>query len=204
MNTDRRSSDDPLWMERSDERFTGWMHQNLSRAAAHFRVTVTAAPTLGWRLRSIGAPATGVDGPRWLRVVTDYPRWASGPGWSGNQDNNVLSGINKPALLDQYEWGDGGRRQRAEVLTLLPGSAVSQSEVLRHDPALGPDWWIALSNDLARLRAASTSRINIDQDSLNGRSSTALGMELPVDRWETVHGDLHWANLLAPRARHAT
>ncbi len=67
-------------MESSDERFAQWMEGNLHRAATQFGLTVHGAPVFGWRLRSIGAPATTSQGQRWLRVVSDYPQWASGDG----------------------------------------------------------------------------------------------------------------------------
>jgi hypothetical protein len=191
--------DGVLEMESSDERFTEWMHANLARAAAHFQLTVTGTPVLGWRLRSIGAIATGTDGPRWLRVVSDYPRWACGEGWTGNHDANALTGITKPQLLASTEWDDEGRRQRAEVLTLLPGHTVSATDVLHHVVGLPLSWWTALRHDLDRLRAIPTGRVNTDQDTVTRRAQAAFGADLRVQRWETVHGDLHWANLLAPR-----
>ncbi len=188
-----------LEMEVSDERFTQWMRGNLDRAARHFALTVTGSPVFGWRLRSIGARATGTHGSRWLRVVSDYPQWASGDGWTGNSDANTLTGIPKPRVLGMTEWDDGGRRQRAEVLTLLPGRTVSPTDVLRHAVQLPPGWWAALRDTLDRLQTASTTRVNTRQDSIARRSRAAFGTELRIQRWETVHGDLHWSNLLSPQ-----
>ncbi len=79
-------------MEFSDERFQEWMHANLDRAAKQFGLTVCGQAMFGWRLRTIGAPAAGPAGRRWLRVVSEYPQWASGDGWTGNSDANVLTG----------------------------------------------------------------------------------------------------------------
>ncbi|WP_231104735.1 hypothetical protein [Haloechinothrix halophila] len=103
-----------LEMEVSDERFAEWMRANLATAARHFDVTVDGDPVFGWRLRSIGARVSGAEAWRWLRVVSDYPQWASGDGWTGNADANALTGIAKPHLLDACEWDDNGRRQRAQ------------------------------------------------------------------------------------------
>ena len=82
-----------LPMEVSDERFTAWMRGHLLRAAHHFGLTLTADPVFGWRLRSIGAPVMTLQGQRWLRVVSDYPQWAIGDGWTGNSDANTLTGL---------------------------------------------------------------------------------------------------------------
>jgi hypothetical protein len=186
-----------LAMESSDERFRQWMKDNLHRAAAQFGLTVHAAPVFGWRLRSIGAQASGPHGPRWLRVVSDYPQWASGDGWTGNTDANTLTGLAKPRVLDVAEWDDD-RRCRAEVMTLLPTEAVSATDVLHHAVMLPTKWWSTLQNNLDLLRQVDTTRVNADQATVTRRVMAAFGTDLPVQRWETVHGDLHWSNLLGP------
>lgn len=194
------SEDQPvLEMEVSDAVFVQWMRGNLDRAARHFAVSLTGEPALGWRLRTIGAPASGPSGARWLRVVTDYPQWAHGDGWTGNSDANQLIGIPKPQLLDKTEWEDGGRQQRGELLTLLPGQPPSPTEVLRTVVTPPDGWWTELRESLGRLRDAPTARVHISQDTVVQRGRTILGTELRIQHWETVHGDLHWSNLLAPR-----
>ncbi|KLL10296.1 MULTISPECIES: hypothetical protein [Protofrankia] len=65
-------------VEQADERFREWMRSNLARVAEHFGLTVVGQPAWGWRLRTIGASASGPDGPRWLRVVTEFPKRACG------------------------------------------------------------------------------------------------------------------------------
>jgi hypothetical protein len=79
-----------LEMETSNARFTAWMRGNLGHAADHFGLRLIGEPVFGWRLRSIGASATGPDGRLWLRVVSEYPRWACGDGWVGNAEANTL------------------------------------------------------------------------------------------------------------------
>lgn len=125
----------PLTMENSDERFTAWMRSNLARAADHFNVVMKGTPVFGWRLRSIGAPAVTRDGcaPRWLRVVSEYPQWAHGDTWVGNVEAGELTGIVKPVVLAFTEWEDGGRQQRAELMTCCPGDPVSVTDVLRQE-----------------------------------------------------------------------
>jgi hypothetical protein len=185
----------------ADERFRHWMRRNLTRAADHFALTLNGEPVYGWRLRSIGAPVCGAGGERWLRVVSEYPEWALGDTWTGNSDANALIGLSKPVVLDVTEWDEPGwRRQRAEVMTLLPGQPCSPSDVLRRDLDLPDDWWIELRNNLDMLRVAPTQRINTDQKKVADRVQAAFGDRLcpRIDRWETVHGDLHWNNVMRP------
>jgi Phosphotransferase enzyme family len=186
-----------LDVESSDERFREWMRGNLDRAAGHFGLTVCGQPVFGWRLRSIGARVAGADGQRWLRVASDYPEWASGDGWVGNADANVLAMQAKPQVLDVLEW-EAGRAQRAELMTLLPGRAVSATDVLRQAVDLPQSWWEQLRRAIEELRVTGTQRVSTDQELVTRRAGDAFGEDLRIERWETVHGDLHWANLLAP------
>ncbi|EDY48845.1 hypothetical protein [Streptomyces clavuligerus] len=177
------------------------MRQNLDRAAAHFGLTVTGEPGFGWRDRSISAPTHSPDGPRWLRVVSEQTQWAHGHGWTGNTDANALEGLPKPHVLGIYEWDEADwRRQRAEVMTLMPGTPCSPTDTA--PPGLDPPstWWTDLRQALQHLAATTTDRISTDQDKIDHRVRAAFGedVEIRIDRWETVHGDLHWANLLSP------
>lgn len=183
----------------ADARFCEWMRGNLDHAAEHFGLSVTGEPVFGWRLRTIGAASTGPDGPRWLRVVTEFPEWAQGDTWTGNTDDNTLAEITKPRVLGVLEWGEQNwRHQRAEVMTLLPGRAISPTNQLREVPDLSDAWWAELRRSLDVLRAVSTDRVYTDQARITERGRGAFGEDLPIDHWETVHGDVHWENLLAP------
>ncbi|WP_246150544.1 aminoglycoside phosphotransferase family protein [Streptomyces qinzhouensis] len=187
----------------ADRRFRAWMRQNLDRAADHFGLTVVGEPVFGWRDRSINAPADSPDGPRWLRVVSEQTQWAHGRGWTGNTDANTLEGVPKPRVLDVYEWPEGDwRRQRAEVMTLVPGTPCSPTDTA--PPALAPPegWWNGLRQALQHLANTTTDRVSTDQEKVDQRVRAAFGeeVEVRIQRWETVHGDLHWANLHTPLA----
>ncbi|WP_234347312.1 aminoglycoside phosphotransferase family protein [Streptomyces specialis] len=185
----------------ADRRFRVWMCGNLERAAEHFGLTVVAEPVHGWRDRSIGAAAQGPDGSRWLRVVSEQTRWAQGHAWTGNADANQIHGLSKPRVLGVHEWAEGDwRRQRAEVMTSLPGAPCSPTDTARSDPRLSEDWWNGLHHSLRRLAATPTRRVSTDQDKVDRRVRAAFGdqAEVRIQRWETVHGDLHWSNLLSP------
>lgn len=185
----------------ADRRFRIWMRQNLGRAADHFGLTVTSDPVFGWRDRSISAPADSPEGPRWLRVLSEQPQWAHGHAWTGNADADHLHGLPKPRMLGVHEWTEGDwRRQRAEVMTLLHGTPCSPTDTAR--PGIDPsdDWWNGLRDALRNLASAPTPRVSTDQEKVDLRVHAAFGSEVEVriQRWETVHGDLHWANLLDP------
>lgn len=183
----------------ADARFREWMRGNLAVAADHFGLTTTGEPRFGWLDRSIGA-AAGRNGERfWLRVVSEQPEWVHLDFWSGNLDANALTGLSKPRVLDTFEWDDT-RRQRAEVMTLLPGQPCSPTDVLRAEIDLPPRWWTELRRLVDNIGTVPTSRISTDQDKVTNLVRRAFGdeVDLRVTNWQTVHGDLHWANLLRP------
>ncbi len=183
----------------ADAHFAAWMRDHLDHAARHFGLVVIGKPVLGARLRSISARATGPDGERWLRVVSQEPEWASGEHWTGTVDANSIAGIRKPSVLDVYEWSEG-RDQRAEVMTLLPGEVCSSSDALRAPIVLSDRWWADLRGALATLADVPTSRTYADQEKVHDRIRGRFGpnVETTVTQWETVHGDLHGNNLLCP------
>ena len=106
--------------DEADAYFVGWMRENLDIAAAYFGLEITGQPIFGWRLRSISARTNSSQGARWLRVVSQESQWAQGDPWTGTLDSNIIVDVPKPRVLDVFEWADG-RRQRAEVMTLMPG-----------------------------------------------------------------------------------
>lgn len=95
---------DPEPESNPDAVFRNFMRHSLAYAADHFGLTVTGAPKFGWRLRSIGAH---VDNERWLRVVSERPRWAQGHTWTGNVDANAITEVPKSRVLHVYEWNEG-------------------------------------------------------------------------------------------------
>ncbi|MGQ0841747.1 phosphotransferase [Actinokineospora sp.] len=185
--------------ERADAHFAAWMRDNLDRAARHFDLRISGQPVFGWRLRSISARAVGNHGPRWLRVVSQEPQWAQGDSWTGTLDADQIADVSKPRVLDVHEWDDG-RRQRAEVMTLMAGQVCSPTDDLRSPPALSDQWWSDLARNLDTLARTSTDRINSDQDAVTARIRERFGsaVDTTVEEWETVHGDLHWSNLVHP------
>jgi hypothetical protein len=186
-------------LSEADARFRQWMHHNLSHAADHFGLTVAGQARLGRLDRSISAPVHAPGRQLWLRVVSEDTQWTGGDFWTGNLDANLFTTLSKPRVLDVYEWEEW-RRQRAELMTLAPGSACSPTDTLRHAIDLPDQWWTQLRGTIDVVTKTPTNRVNADQALVTGRIQQYFGNSVnPVVRhWETVHGDLHWANLTGP------
>ncbi|MDX8048593.1 aminoglycoside phosphotransferase [Lentzea sp. BCCO 10_0798] len=187
-------------LSEADAQFREWMHENLDRAATHFNLTIIGEPSLGWLDRSISAPVRRIDEQMWLRVVSEDRQWIAGEFWTGNLEANAFTALSKPRVVDVFEW-EHGRHQRAELMTLVPGSPCSRTDALRHTADLPDEWWAELRRTSKLIAAMPTDRVNADQALVTGRMQQQFGNSVnPVVReWETVHGDLHWANLMGPQ-----
>lgn len=184
-----------------DATFRNFQRYNVGRAAEHFGVTLTGAPSFGWRLRTIGAPVKGRHGACWLRVVSEEPQWAQGHAWTGNLDGNAITTVHKPRVLDVFEWPERDwRNQRAELMTLMPGVPCSPTDVLRTPPDVSAAWWNDLRQSVDILAATHTERTYADQTRVTDRIRARFGdtVDTTVTQWATAHSDLHWSNLMRP------
>ncbi|WP_433264852.1 phosphotransferase [Actinosynnema sp. CS-041913] len=190
----------PVDTSDADARFRQWMRDNLVRAAEHFGVVVTGEPLHGWLDRSISAPVRRGGAEYWLRVVSEDKQWIGGDFWTGNLDANGFAGLSKPYVLDVFEW-EQWRQQRAEITTRMPGSPCSPTDALRTGIDLSDQWWAELRRTTDTVAATPTQRVNSSQDKVTQRLVQRFGdaVDPTVPEWETVHGDVHWANLLRPR-----
>ncbi|WP_447005894.1 aminoglycoside phosphotransferase [Saccharothrix isguenensis] len=175
------------------------MRDNLDRAAEHFGVVVTGDPLLGWHDRSISTPVRKGDAEYWLRVVSEDKQWIAGDFWTGNLDANVLADLATPHVLDVVEWEEW-RQHRAELMTRMPGQPCSPADALRAEVELSDEWWAELRRTTDTVAATPTARVNSSQDKITDRIVQRFGdaVDPTVPEWETVHGDVHWANLLCP------
>src|ERR1041385_8687673 len=90
------------------------MRAYLDQAATRFGLTLTGPLVEGQYLRSLSGPATGPDGPVWLRVGREHTKWIDNPDtgdfWTGVPDTRdisaVLTGLPLPAVLASTELGD--------------------------------------------------------------------------------------------------
>lgn len=179
-----------------------WLHDLLKSGADRLDVVLAGEPVHGLRDRSAGCSVTtSSKGQRWLRVVTEPAAWAGGAAWTGNVDANSITGVRKPAVLEVAEWDESGRRARAELMTIAPGSRISADMVLRHHIDLDDQWWAELRGSIDTLAEHPTSRVCLDEPFVHRRLLATFGVALdPLGlTWSTAHGDVHWANLTAPR-----
>lgn len=182
----------------ADARFRAWMRDNLDHAANHFGLTVAGEPSMGWRDRSISAAVSTGSRDLWLRVVSENKEWIGGDFWTGNTDADVFTTLSKPRVVDVYEWADW-RQLRAEVLTLVEGEPCSATDVLHEEIDLPDTWWAELRRTVGVIVSTPTTRLNVDDQKITERINTAGGIAMPGGYGlETVHGDLHWANLFTP------
>ncbi|WP_019631986.1 hypothetical protein [Actinomadura atramentaria] len=111
----------------------------------------------------------------------------------------MIDGISKPRVLHVSEGTPGQRKLRVEVMTRQAGRPCSSTDVVRAPLTLPDRWWDDLRDALDRLAGVPTDRGRCE----SGRVVVGIREHLGVDvdpaalRWETVHGDLHWANVFA-------
>ena len=134
------------------------------------------------------------------QIGTDHIAGPSGHAASRQGPRPVrFATLPKPHVLDVYEWEEW-RQQRAELMTLAPGSPCSPTDTLRHAPDLPDRWWTQLRRTIEAVAATPTDRVHSDQALVTGRIQQHFGNSVNpvVHQWETVHGNLHWANLMGP------
>lgn len=185
----------------SDDGWIRWLCGLLKPAADALGAEVIGEPVRGLGNRSVGCRVGTPDAQRWMRVITEPTQWAAGPAWTGNTEANAIAGVAKPVVLDVAEWDESGRRIRAELMTLAPGTQISTDMVLRQHIDLGHRWWSELRNSLDTLATFPTDRVCIDELLLQRRLLAVFGLPIDVNTlvWSTTHGDVHWANLIAPQ-----
>nr|WP_258343439.1 phosphotransferase [Saccharopolyspora gregorii] len=83
-------------------------------------------------------------------------------------------------------------------MTHVPGRPCSSTDALRTDIELPATWWAELRRSLGVISSTPTVRMRKDEPAIRKAVHDALGRSIEVREWETVHGDLHWANLLHP------
>jgi hypothetical protein len=119
--------------------------------------------------------------------------------WTGIPDSAVITGVAKPRVLASTEWAEPKqkRRVRADVMTMLPGRPCSPTDVLRCEPDLPDAWWSDLRRSLDAIRKHPTTRF-AERGRASRRVRDVFGADLRVQEFETVHGDLHWSNMVGP------
>jgi hypothetical protein len=184
-----------------DDGWIRWLCDLVEPGADALGVEVIGEPVRGLGNRSVGCRVATPNAQRWMRIITEPTQWAGGPAWTGNTDANAITSVAKPVVLNLAEWDESGRRIRAELMTLAPGTQISADMVLRQHIDLDHRWWRELRSSLDALATFLTDRVCIDELLLQRRLLAAFGLPIDVDTlvWSTAHGDVHWANLTAPQ-----
>ncbi|MFJ8742376.1 hypothetical protein ACIRL2_23655 [Embleya sp. NPDC127516] len=158
----------------------------------------------GWRGRTLSGPVTGDHGLGWLRLVRAPADKAGGRLWLGPEDAEkaIPDSVPRPRLRGVEDWVNGDHAFRAELhdrVTARPITAVGP--VLREDPGLDDTWWHDLRRALDDIASVTTDRVALRQAYVDRAMPEYLGrpVDTTVPAWTTAHGDLHWANLTAPR-----
>ncbi|MDG9709640.1 hypothetical protein [Streptomyces sp. DH10] len=159
----------------------------------------------GWAGRTLGAPARTASGePAWLRLVAERTDKASGKLWDGAVAAQKALGDldgHRPALLGIHDEVEAGTAYRAELSARVSEPVLSDTPILRHDPALPDTWWTDLTHALEKLSAAATDRVAVRTQYMERAIPQFVGIPAPdASSWSTrtAHGDLHWANLTSP------
>lgn len=159
-------------------------------------------PAYGWHDKSVGSKArTSENKLVWVKLISAPKGEDSGREWDGEKSAGDIELAGKPALIQVHDSTDGVTAFRLLVLELAP------------DPIVGPSPWKVERQEeidsayLAKLRAAlqvlrttATERINTRYDLVRRRVGERWDVKVTESHcmWETIHGDLHWANLTSP------
>lgn len=177
-----------------------------AKAAADLGLTPAGEPVWGWRGRTIGSKASSVSGPTWLRVQSARTDQTGGKIWEGTElAATLLPKLAKPALLAIRDWDVDGFAYRAELTEFIADPVCSPDPVLREELDLPQSWFTELRANLALIAEVDTDRTVISQDYLDRTMPKFLplipGRATQAPAWATAHGDIHFANLTAPRLR---
>lgn len=194
------SRPDPATADRMTDGFT--------RAVSALDLRIDHEPAFwGWRGRTLSGPVTGAHGPGWLRLVCAVQDKAYDRLWLGPESAQqaLPASVPRPALRAIHDWGNSEYAYRAELHDRVTAQPVTtHGPVLRSDPELSPTWWAGLTDALIGVAKTPTDRIVVRQEYLHRAMPQFLPLppgaafDATVPRWETAHGDLHWANLTAP------
>ena len=174
-----------------------------ARTALDLRPRPDGHETWGWHGRTLGQPVTTPDGPAWLRLAAEPLDQADHTFWNGSRDARgaIPDTVPRPRLRTIHDWNDQTWRYRAELYDHVDEHPVGATATVTTDPNLPAAWWTSLRTALSTIATVPTDRHTTDQRYLDWAMPKLLGTALDTraPSWTTTHGDLHWANLTAPR-----
>ncbi|GAA2102170.1 hypothetical protein GCM10009759_36500 [Kitasatospora saccharophila] len=164
---------------------------------------VGGAESWGWRGRTLSRLVLTPTGDGWLRLVCAPAEEAEGKLWEGPMaaELSMPADVPRPRLRRRMTWVDGEHGYLAELYDPVPNRTITvDGPVLRNEPDLDAAWWPGLAGALDLVAVVRTSRVAVRQEYLDRAMPRFLGASVnaTVPAWSTAHGDLHWANLVAP------
>ncbi|MBM3633369.1 MAG: hypothetical protein FJX03_06685 [Alphaproteobacteria bacterium] len=181
------------------------LEKEMVEAAHRLKLKLIGNMAFGWNndiAGSGGQLCKNEDGKEvWLKLKAlahsqtpaDYAPWQ---GWKDAQ--SLDSRIPKPAYLGSIEhW----RKEQVTFSTLLISyikePICSTNPWIAEHHFLTDEWLSSLKKTLGFLSVYPTKKVSVKQDLITRRIHERFGTDInsTIDHWETVHGDLHWANL---------
>jgi hypothetical protein len=177
----------------------------LAEASRRLEVTIVGGRADGFGGKSAGAVVVRSEATRraeyWLKVSGLIGR-ARDMFRDAEIESAGLAGLPKPEVVATAEWNADNVFWRAVLMTLAPSPAASSLPWCRAGTIDVSDAWLGeLRSALAALRHAQTKRTIFSPEQIRQMIAEQIGPNAPAetDDWQVGHGDLHWANLTAPR-----
>ena len=147
--------------------------------------------------------AKGKDGNKfWSKLTSSKQEAACGREWEGEASAGLLNLQHKPRLHGIYDIETNGFVERLIVTDEAVSPIVGPHPWQISNPGLINAVYISqLVNSLEELSFQETQRVNTRFDLVQRRVRERWGVSVQEEEciWVTVHGDLHWANLTAPK-----
>ncbi|WP_304450983.1 phosphotransferase [Nocardiopsis sp. YSL2] len=179
-------------------------HQHGRRALEALGAELDGSWRLGMLDATVSATATRAGARYWLRVapVRDETSWVRADAIEESQA--LAERVPMPRLADSTEWEatdpeDGQVRVRAHLFEYVDQRAVSSEPAITTEPAVDDRWWERLHVSHETIRSSTTAGPSRSAEHV-ARWVRKVAPDLDTSdlRWESSHGDWHWANLLSP------
>lgn len=154
--------------------------------------------TSGNRNPSIGIPT---EHRTWVRISWHEPGEIFPRELSGLETSLAVEGVPRPEFIQACHWTHSGVIFRAEEMTLADEQVAAPRSLADRFPDVDEQWWQDLSQALKNLSQVKTNRISLPPAPITRdiKEFTGLSLDTRITEWVTGHGDLHWANVTAPR-----
>lgn len=174
----------------------------LHTKAAQHGLACEGEPAFGWHDKSIGSKARTSDNRLvWVKLISAPMGKDTGREWDGEKSAGDIQLADKPTLIQVHDSSDGVTAFRVIVLELAQDPTVGPSPwKLERPDEIDTAYLVRLRSALRELRTIPTERVNTRFDLVRRRVQERWDVQVSESHcmWETIHGDLHWANLTSP------